>query len=255
MPVMEGKAVLFKAVRRRGRRTDLPRHHRRRGDHRDGRPAGAVASAASTSRTSRRRAASRSRTGSRSGSTSRSSTTTSTAPPWWRWPRCTNALRLTGRNPESTRVVISGRRRGRCRGRQDPARGRHQGPRGHRPQGRPALLARRPHPGEAGAGRDDRRPDRSQRHPGRRARRRRRLHRRLRRHRARGGRRPDGAGVDHLRAGQPEPRGAPRRRAQVRAGRGHRPLRLPQPDQQRARLPRASSGVPSTSTRPRSPRG
>ena len=41
MPVMEGKAVLFKAVRRRRRHPDLPGHHRRRGDHRDRRPAGA----------------------------------------------------------------------------------------------------------------------------------------------------------------------------------------------------------------------
>ncbi len=93
----------------------------------------------------------------------------------------TNALKLTGRDPESTRVVISGCRGGRCRGRQDPARGGHQGPRRDRPQGRAALLARRPHPGEAGAGGADRRPDRTQRHAGRRAGRRRRLHRRLRR--------------------------------------------------------------------------
>ena len=80
MPVMEGKAMLFKEFAdidafpicldtndpdedRRGREAD-----------------GARPSAASTSRTSPRRAASRSRTGSRRSSTSRSSTTTSTGP-------------------------------------------------------------------------------------------------------------------------------------------------------------------------------
>ena len=82
-----GQGGPVQVVRRRGRRTDLPRHHRRRGDHRDRGRGWRRASAASTSRTSRPRAASRSRTGSRSCSTSRSSTTTSTAPRWWRWPR------------------------------------------------------------------------------------------------------------------------------------------------------------------------
>ena len=57
------------------------------------------------------------------------------------------------------------------------------------------------------------------------------------RHRPRGVRRHDGAGRDHLRAGQPQPGGAPRGRAPARPGRRHRPLRLPQPDQQRARVP------------------
>ena len=40
------------------------------------------------------------------------------------------------------------RRRGR-RGGQDPAQGGHQGPRRHRPQGRPALGSQRPDPGQA----------------------------------------------------------------------------------------------------------
>ena len=43
---------------------------------------------------------------------------------------------------------------------------------------------------------------------------------------------------DHLRAGEPHPRGAPRRRPPARPGRRHRPLGLPEPDQQRAGLPR-----------------
>ena len=103
-----GQGGALQAVRRRRRRPDLPGHHRHRGDHRDRRPARARASAASTSRTSRRRAASRSRTASRRCSTSPSSTTTSTARPSSRSPRSRNALRLTGRDPATTRVVISG---------------------------------------------------------------------------------------------------------------------------------------------------
>ena len=41
-------------------------------------------------------------------STSRSSTTTSTARRSSCWPRCTNALRLTGRDPATMRVVVQG---------------------------------------------------------------------------------------------------------------------------------------------------
>ena len=52
--------------------------------------------------------------------------------------------------------------------------------------------------------------------------RRRRLHRRLRRHGGRGGRGLDGEGRVRLRDGQPEPRGAPGGRAQVRGGRRDR---------------------------------
>ncbi len=90
--------------------------------------------------------------------------------------------------------------------------------------------------------------------PRRRDGRRRRLHRRQRRHGARGGRGVDGRRRDRLRPGQPQPRGPPRRRPPPRPGRRHRPLGLPQPDQQRARVPRASSAAPSTSTPRRSPR-
>ena len=42
---------------------------------------------------------------------------------------------------------------------------------------------------------------------------------------------------DGLRDGQPDPRGAPRGGGAAREDHGHRPLGLPQPDQQRARLP------------------
>ena len=44
--------------------------------------------------------------------------------------------------------------------------------------------------------------------------------------------------VHHLRAREPDPRGAPGRRAPARPGGGDRPLGLPEPDQQRARVPR-----------------
>ena len=43
---------------------------------------------------------------------------------------------------------------------------------------------------------------------------------------------------DRLRDGQPDPRGDARGRRALRADHGHRPLRLPEPDQQRALLPR-----------------
>ena len=51
-----------------------------------------------------------------------------------------------------------------------------------------------------------------------------------------------------LRAGQPRPRGRPRRGRQVRRRGRQRPLRLPQPDQQRAGLPRR---LPRPARRPR----
>ena len=47
-----------------------------------------------------------------------------------------------------------------------------------------------------------------------------------------------GARGRRLRAGQPRPRGRPRRGREVRRRRGQRALRLPQPDQQRAGVPR-----------------
>ena len=63
LPVMEGKAMLFKQFAGHRRVSDLPRHQGRRRDRRDGRAHRARSSAASTWKTSARRAASRSRTG------------------------------------------------------------------------------------------------------------------------------------------------------------------------------------------------
>ena len=80
LPVMEGKAALFKQFARRRRVAGLPRHPGHRRDRRDRCRRSPRSTAASTSRTSPRRAASRSRRGCGSCSTSRSSTTTSTAP-------------------------------------------------------------------------------------------------------------------------------------------------------------------------------
>ena len=61
---------------------------------------------------------------------------------------------------------------------------------------------------------------------------------RLRRPGAGGGDRLDGPEQHGLRAGEPDARGAPRRRPPARRGGGHGSLGLPEPDQQRARLPR-----------------
>ena len=72
------------------------------------------------------------------------------------------------------------------------------------------------------------------RRAGRRRRRRRRL--RARRVHRRGGA-PDGRRRDRVRDGQPRPRGPARGRLRRRGDHGHGPLRLPEPDQQRARVP------------------
>ncbi len=54
----------------------------------------------------------------------------------------------------------------------------------------------------------------------------------------RGGGGRDGAGRDHLRAREPDTRGASGHRREVRGDRRNRPQRLPEPDQQRARVSR-----------------
>ena len=78
-----------------------------------------------------------------------------------------------------------------------------------------------------------------QRRPGGRGGRRRRVHRRVRAQRAaRAGRQDDEPRRDRVRARQPRSRGGPGRGAGVRGRRRHRAQRLPEPDQQRARLPR-----------------
>ena len=98
LPVMEGKAALFKrfadidafpiCLDTTGHRGD---HQHRQGDLRRCSPA-------STSRTSRRRAASRSRPGCARSSTSRCSTTTSTAPRSWRSPPCATPCAWSARS-------------------------------------------------------------------------------------------------------------------------------------------------------------
>ena len=59
---------------------------------------------------------------------------------------------------------------------------------------------------------------------------------------------------DRVRAGQPRPRDPPRGGRRPRRGHRHRPQRLPEPDQQRARASPASSAARSTPAPPPSPR-
>ena len=103
-----GQGGAVQAVRRRRRRAGVHGDRHRRRARRGGRADRARRSAASTSRTSRRRAASRSSAGSRSGSTSRSSTTTSTAPRSWCSPACSTPRGCVGRQLADLRVVVSG---------------------------------------------------------------------------------------------------------------------------------------------------
>ena len=92
------------------------------------------------------------------------------------------------------------------------------------------------------------------RHAGRRAGRGGRLHRRVRAEPVRGGGAGDDGGpLDRVRAGQPGPRGRSGAGGAARRGGRHRPVRLPQPDQQRARVPRRSSAACSTRRRATSP--
>ena len=148
-----GQGGAVQAVRRRGRRPDLPGHHGRRRDRRDRRPAGARASAASTSRTSRRRAASRS---------SERLKELLDIPVFHDDQHGTavvalaaleNALRLTGRYAEPPRVVISGAGAAGVAVTRILLAAGVTRPRRHRPPGRAPLRPRRPHPGQAVAGR------------------------------------------------------------------------------------------------------
>ena len=105
----------------------------------------------------------------------------------------TNALRLTGRDAATVARRGAGRRR-RRRGRgPHPAGGRRARHRRARPAGRAQLERADLTAGQGRAGPRHRRRLRPQRHPGRRDGRRRRLHRRLRRAGARGDRGLDGA--------------------------------------------------------------
>ena len=234
-----GQGGAVQAVRRRRRRADLPGHHRTSTRSSRPSPGSRRASAASTSRTSRRRAASRSSSGSRRCSTSRSSTTTSTAPPSWRSPRSRTRCASPAGRSASTRVVISGAGAAgvavarillaagrRATSRSTDRRGVLHSGRGDLTPVKQALAVdTADRTGRTGpladvmAGADV--------YIG-----------------VSGGTVPEEVVAtmadrrDRLRAGEPDPRGAPRGRPPARPGRRDRPLGLPEPDQQRAGVPR-----------------
>ena len=108
LPVMEGKAVLFKEFAGVDAVPDLPRRHRR--STTSSRPScgSRRRSAASTSRTSARRGASRSSGSCGNGSTSRSSTTTSTARPSSCLPPCATPRGSPAAALGDLRAVVSG---------------------------------------------------------------------------------------------------------------------------------------------------
>ena len=150
-------------------------------------------------------------------------------------------------------------RRRRGSGDQDDARRRSHPHRRLRPPGRPLDRAR-----GLRVRRDDRdqalvRGEHQPRQDRRPARRRDRGHGPLRRPLRPGDHRGRVAGEDErrrdrLRDGQPDARGDARGRRPLRADHGHRPLRLPEPDQQRALLPRHLPRRPRRRRRRASPR-
>ena len=165
-----------------------------------------------------------------------------------------NAARLTGRSAGRPARRHLRRGRGRRRGHDDPAGGGHRRHRGGRPRRRPARGTATTSPRSSAAGRrpPTRRPDGQ---PRRGAARRRRLHRRVRRHGPGGGggrRWPTDAIVFAL--ANPKPEVHPEVAARYARGGRHRPQRLPEPDQQRARLPRHLPRARSTCGPRRSPR-
>ena len=244
MPVMEGKAMLFKEfagvdafpICLDTKDTD---EIVARGRARSRRP-----SAASTSRTSPLRAASRSRTASRRRWTSPSSTTTSTAPPSSCSPRCSTRSRSPASASRTSRVLVIGLGAAGVAVTQDPARGRR------RPRSSAATRAARCTPGasttstgrcrRSSAGTPSTRTSRGAHGPP------------GRRHRRHGpGRRacpaPASCPAEALQRmnddamvfamANPNPEISPEEAAPVRADHGHRPLGLPEPDQQRPLLP------------------
>ena len=237
-----GQGDAVQGVRRRRRVPDLPRDEGRRRDRRASSRRSRRSSAGSTSRTSRRRAASRSSAGCASRSTSRSSTTTSTGRRSSSLAALLNALRVVGKRPGGRAVVHHRRRRGRRRGRRrccsPPACATSSAATARAPStaARPGLDARR-RPStpsvtnprgsrgsadEALAGADVfigalRRRARS-------------------RVEARRARWPRTRSSSRWRTRRPRCR--PRTIEGARRGHRHRPLRLPEPDQQRARVPR-----------------
>ena len=233
-----GQGGAVQGVRRGRRGPDLPGLHGHRRARRDRSRDSRRASAGSTSRTSRRRDASRSSGVSRSGSTSPSSTTTSTARRSWCSRRCATRSRLVGKDLAEVRIVVLRRRCGRGRGR--PRSCWRPASATSRSSTASGIISPRPRrPERRQARRSPRRPTRRDGRGScrRRAGRRRRLHRGQRRHGAGDRRGADGRRRDRLRARQPQPGGPPRHRAPVRRGRGHGPVGLPEPDQQRAGVP------------------
>ena len=243
----QGRAV--QAVRRGRRLAGLPGHHRHRGDHPHRAADRAGATAASTSRTSPRRAASRSRRGCGSCWTSRSSTTTSTAPRSWCWPRCATRCGWSARTSRTCRIVVSGVGAAgnaiiRLLLLQQPARHRR---RATSPgSSTPAARAWTRNLAEV-ADRTNR--ARRRRHAPRRDGRRRRVHRGLRAELLIGG--SDSptmdAGAIVFALANPDPEIDPLEAQPARRRGRHRPVRLPEPDQQRARVPRR---VPRPARRP-----
>ena len=164
--------------------------------------------------------------------------------------------RLAGRRQAARRLPRRRHRRRRGRRRDDEDAPGRRRPRRHRlrPPGRDPPRPPRALRREARVRGVDQ-SARPARLGGRRARGRRRLRRALRpgrglrrRHRLHGRRR------DRVRDGEPDARGRARGDRGARRGRRHRPFRLSEPDQQRPRVPRASSAERSTCALATSPR-
>ena len=239
-----GQGAALQELRRRRRVPDLPRRHRP--PTRSSRPScgsrrsfgGINLEDIAAPALLRDRGAPR-----RSCSTSPCSTTTSTAPRSSRWRRCENALRIVDKPMTTLKVVIAG----------VGAAGVAISKILHGGRGAPTIIGV-DRKGAIWEGRDDlnvakqwfaehTNPERRAGHPRRGPARCRRVHRRVGAG-ADHGRRPaaDGTRSDRVRHGQPRSRDPARGGRRARRGHGHRAQRLPQPDQQRAGLPRHLPG-------------
>ena len=251
-----GQGDAVQGVRRRRRLADLPRDDRSRRDRRRGRGDRARASAASTSRTSRRRAASRSRAGCKEQLDIPVFHDDQHGTAIVVLAAFLNALQLVGKRARGRAGRADRRRRRRRRDDRHAARPRR--PRrsigcdrqgaiylGRDELGPWKAAVRGAHePATASPARRTRRwpaPTSSSASPGPGAV----IARR---------RRVDGRRRDRVRDGEPDARGAARGDRGPRRRRRDGPLRLPEPDQQRARVPRRSSAARSTSAPRRSTR-
>ena len=251
-----GQGGALQGVRRRRRLAALPRDEGRRRDRRGRARRSRRASAASTSRTSRRRAASRSRQRLRAELDIPVFHDDQHGTAIVVLAALLNALKVVGKRIEDVKIVITG----------VGAAGiavtdilLHAGARnliGCDSQRRGPPRPRRPQRGQGGVrGADE--PRRLAGHGGRGARRRRRLHRPLAcraRHRAPASRR-----WPTTRSSSRWPTRRPRSRRRRSAGKvavvATGPLRLPEPDQQRARVPRCLPRRARRAGDARSPRG